>query len=71
MVLEKTMLIESIEKNDEPVGSGSPVSIYFVQPGDTLWSIAKRYRTSVENIKEDNELESDRLQTGDIIKIFR
>lgn len=71
MVLEKTMLIESIEKNDEPVGSGSPVSIYFVQPGDTLWSIAKRYRTSVKNIMEDNELESDRLQTGDIIKIFR
>lgn len=32
------------------------ITIYFVQPGDTLWKIAKRYNTTVENIVKTNEI---------------
>ncbi len=45
--------------------------VYFVQKGDTLWKIAKRYHTSVEAIKTANGLESDLIKPGQRIFIFR
>ncbi len=38
-----------------------------VQPGDTLWDIAKRYDTTVQALKETNGLQSERLQLGDAL----
>ena len=45
--------------------------VYFVQKGDTLWNIAKRYHTSVDAIKAANNLESDLIKPGQRIFIFR
>lgn len=42
---------------------------YIVQPGDTLWSLARRYGTSVDAIKIANGLTSDLLQIGQILNI--
>lgn len=47
------------------------ITIYFVRSGDTLWNIAKRYRTTVEALKECNNLTNDRLNVGQQIKICR
>ncbi len=47
------------------------ITIYFVRSGDTLWNIAKRYRTTVEALKECNNLNSDRLSIGQQIRICR
>lgn len=44
---------------------------YIVKPGDDLWSLAKRYSTSVEAIKELNDVSDDRLKTGDRLLIFK
>lgn len=42
------------------------ITIYVVQNGDTLWKIAKRYYTTVENIININELEDpDIIKPGD------
>ena len=47
------------------------IVMYFVQEGDTLWSIAKRYQTTVDNLKECNSLTDDTIITGQILRICR
>ncbi len=42
---------------------------YTVQSGDTLWSIARRYNTTVSAIKILNNLNSDLLRVGQILNI--
>ncbi len=42
---------------------------YTVQPGDTLWAIARRYGTTVNAIKNLNGLTSDRIDIGQILNI--
>ena len=37
---------------------------YMVQEGDTLWTIAKRYFTSIDSIRKVNQLERDELSPG-------
>ena len=37
---------------------------YIVKKGDTLWDLAVKYKTSVKNIKDLNNLKSDVLQVG-------
>ena len=39
--------------------------IYFVKPGDTLWNIAKKFGSTVEDISRVNGIENpDILQVG-------
>lgn len=42
---------------------------YTVVKGDSLYSIAKKYNTSVDNIKNKNNLKSNALQIGQVLKI--
>ncbi|MBQ9982965.1 MAG: DUF3794 domain-containing protein [Lachnospiraceae bacterium] len=44
---------------------------YMVKQGDTLWSIAKEYYTTVEQMKQINELESDAIRPGDKLVIVK
>lgn len=37
---------------------------YIVQKGDSLWSIANKFNTTVENLRNLNRLTSDTLQIG-------
>ena len=39
--------------------------VYVIQPGDTLWKIARRYRTTIEQIRKANPaVDPDNLQIG-------
>jgi hypothetical protein len=40
-----------------------------VSPGDTLWGLARRYRTSVSSLRSVNELGSDVLHPGQVLRI--
>ncbi len=53
--------------------SESPsITIYFSQPDDNLWKIAKKYYTTVDNIKKINNLsDDDNIQPGQQIIIPR
>lgn len=42
---------------------------YVVKSGDTLYSIAKKYNTTPDNIKKDNNLTNNNLKVGQILKI--
>ncbi len=68
---EKTEVIDEIEDSDEPLFALPSVIIYFVQPGDTLWNIAKRYHTSWEKIAADNDISGELIKIGQKLLIFR
>ncbi|MDX1764010.1 MAG: LysM peptidoglycan-binding domain-containing protein [bacterium] len=42
---------------------------YRVRSGDTLWSIARKYNTSVKRIKRVNNLSTNHLRAGQILQI--
>jgi N-acetylmuramoyl-L-alanine amidase len=50
--------------------TGSSLSTYIVKKGDTLYSIANKYNTTVENLKKQNNLTSNTLSIGQILKII-
>lgn len=69
---EEIPIITDIDvSEDENKGARPCIIVYFVKSGDTLWNIAKRYRTTVEKIKEDNGLTSDNIFPGQQIRILR
>ena len=45
--------------------------IYFVRSGDTLWDIGKTYRIPTEEIKRENELNSELLSPGQKLLLIR
>ena len=56
--------MEEMEKRPGIVG-------YIVKDGDELWTLAKNYMTTIDGIKEINELESDTIKPGDKLMIFK
>lgn len=57
-------LMEKIQNLPSIVG-------YIVDNGDTLWKIAKEFYTTVDNIRELNGLESDRIKKGDKLLLIK
>ncbi len=56
--------VEEMKKRPGIVG-------YVVKEGDDLWSLAKRYNTTMEGIREVNNLKDEELKTGERILIFK
>lgn len=44
---------------------------YVVRDGDTLWNIAKRFYTTMDTIRDINELESDTIHQGDRLLMIK
>lgn len=61
----KIPVISSVTQPDDPYLCGDDnrpsILLYVVQPGDTLWKIAKRYNAPVELLKEVNQLKNPEL----------
>lgn len=70
---ERVKLIKTIERcegSDNTNNGMNNYVIYFVQCGDTLWNIAKRYRTTVDAIVSNNNIpDPDKIFPGQKIKI--
>jgi membrane-bound lytic murein transglycosylase D len=64
---------KNIVSNQHPTSSFSKAKLVYhvVQPGDTLWNIAKRYEgVTVENLKSINQLNSNELKPGTKLKVI-
>ncbi len=64
--------IKSIEETEDLIDlqDRASITIYIVQKGDLLWDIAKRYKTTIEDILSSNNLDSSyEIQVGDKIII--
>jgi len=44
-------------------------NIYTVQSGDSLWSIAKKFNVSVDDLKSENNLTSNLISVGQVLRI--
>ena len=49
--------------------SGVTSNTYTVKSGDSLWSIARKYNTTVSEIQKLNQLSSTLLQVGQVLKL--
>lgn len=70
-VFAKTSIdaVTDIVESELPVArKNSAVTVYFPQNEESLWSIARRYNTTVSAIATENDLEGD--TTGDLKMIF-
>lgn len=53
-----------VQSNSTPIIESKKVVNHIVKKGETLSSIARKYKTSVPKIKSKNKLKSDKLQIG-------
>lgn len=63
-------LITNVELCDIPKSEKKGIVIYFVQPGDTIWSIAKHYCVSIDDILKFNEIsDKNKISSGERLLI--
>ncbi len=71
-ILEVIENIEFEKLNAEDLEEFASITIYIVQDGDTLWDIAKKYNTTVEEIKMINNIDDSYiLNIGDKLMIIK
>ena len=56
--------MEEAPLDQEKIRSLPGITVYIVQPEDTLWDIAKRFYTTTEEIRSMNELENEEISSG-------
>lgn len=63
--LEELNVIDNIEELEYTDENPYSMVIYFVKSGDSLWKIAKRYRSTIDDIARINNIENpDKISVG-------
>ena len=52
-----------------PALADTTASSYKVKSGDSLWSIARQFKTTVRQLRADNQLTSDSLRVGEVLQL--
>ena len=63
--------IQEQELDREKLRSMPGIVGYQAQPGDTLWDIAKKFYTTIENIKELNSMEGEEVKPYDTLLLMK
>lgn len=56
--------ISNVIQTNEEIKAFASIVIYYVKPGDTLWKIAKEYRSTIALIMQVNDLKDDNIYSG-------
>ena len=61
----------TITKVSEPfsIKEVSKTTVHVIQQGDSLWKISRKYKVTVDSIKNLNQLETDKLKVGKSLQI--
>ena len=65
--LKQKLIIPIVNKSNKKISSRN---YYMVKKGDSLESISKAYKVSIQNIKLQNHLKSSLIKIGDRLKIY-
>lgn len=57
------------ESENQPVRNSNAITVYFPEKSESLWSIARRYNTTVNAIAEENGLEGDTTENLKVVFI--
>jgi hypothetical protein len=69
-LVETRSVVGAVSQDEDCVAPRrSPLTIYFAAAGEPLWEIAKRYRTTVDAVRQENELASDSATSGQMLLI--
>jgi LysM repeat protein len=60
---------DSDVKKEESKETAATEKFYVVQKGDTLWSIALKHKTTVEDVRELNDLKNSKIRRGMKLRI--
>lgn len=67
---ETRSIVGAVSRDEEAAAPPrSPLTIYFTSDGEPLWEIAKRYRTTVDAVRQENELADDMASAGQMLLI--
>jgi len=60
MVLPEVVKVDEVPLDEKRLASRPSITIYFTQEGDTLWKVAKRYLTTIDDIRKINNIDEDK-----------
>ena len=67
---EHRSVVGAVAENiEDSIAQRAPLTIYFASDGEPLWEIAKRYRTTMDAVRQENELASDVATSGQMLLI--
>ncbi|MCI1931583.1 MAG: DUF3794 domain-containing protein [Clostridia bacterium] len=70
--INKKDVVEDISEAEGDLPKTSSAVIYVIQNGDTMWGIAKKYRTTIADIETVNDIEKGKdIKAGDKLLIMR
>jgi len=62
-------IVSAVTPTEEELPRRSPLTIYFAGDNEPLWEIAKRYRTTMDAVRLENELGGDTANAGQMLLI--
>jgi len=61
---EVSILVDCNQREDEIKKTTPTMVVYFAKDGDTVWNVAKKYRTKSQLIKDANSLDAEKIEKG-------